>query len=170
MKLVRFSTPLSPLGWCPVFPLHNPDMWSCFGSIMVGLGRLTRRLLLVGTGLQSLSMAVLVFGVIVYGVFWGGLNFDLARLVDARLLVIVLPGFAAFAGIWLKRKWGPVLAVVSSLLDLLWWGWVAFYAMRHFGGIGAFLPEYIFFALFYGSMVILAIKEYRNFSMNQHHF
>lgn len=54
-----------------------------------------------------------------------------------------------------------MLAVVSSLLDLLWWGWVAFFAARRFGGVGAFLPEYVFFALFYGSMILLAIKEYR---------
>jgi hypothetical protein len=27
---------------------------------------------------------------------------------------------------------------------------------------GAFLPEYVFFALFYGSMILLAVKEYRS--------
>jgi uncharacterized membrane protein len=82
---------------------------------MVGWGRLARGLLLVGTGLRSLFMALLVFGVLVYSVFWGGLAFDLARLVDTRLLVIVLPSFAAFVGVWLGRRWGSVLAVVSFL-------------------------------------------------------
>lgn len=129
-----------------------------------------RGMLLAGTGLRSLFMTVLVFGVIVYSVFWGGLAFDLTRLVDARLFVIVLPSFAAFAGVWLRRRWGPVLAVVSSLLDLLWWGWVAFYAARRFGDAMVFLPEYAFFALFYGSMVILVIKKYRSYSLNQYHF
>jgi len=57
---------------------------------------------------------------------------------------------------------GLVLAVVSSLLDLLWWGWLAFYATRRFGGIGAYVPEYVFFTLFYGSMILLAFKEYQN--------
>jgi hypothetical protein len=42
---------------------------------------------------------------------------------------------------------------------------VAFYAARRFGGVGAFLPEYVFFALFYGSMILLAIKEYRNITL-----
>ena len=51
--------------------------------------------------------------------------------------------------------------MVSSLLDLLWLGWVAFFAARRFGGIEAFLPEYAFFALFYGITMILALVEYR---------
>jgi hypothetical protein len=148
--------------WYLVVVLHNPDMGAGFGVFMGGVGGVWRGLLLVGTGLRSLFMALLVFGVLVYSVFWGRLAFDLALLVDARLLVIVLPFFAAFAGIWLRRKWGPVLAVVSSLLDLLWWGWVAFFAARRFGGLEAFLPKYAFFALFYGSMILLSIKEYRN--------
>jgi hypothetical protein len=85
-------------------------MGSGFGVFMGGVGGVWRGLLLVGTGLRSLFMALLVFGVIIYSVFWGGL---------------------------------------------------AFYAARRFGGVGAFLPEYVFFALFYGSLVLLAIKEYR---------
>ena len=83
----------------------------------------------------------------------------------SALLLVVLPSLVAFVGVWLGRRWGSVLAVVSSLLDLLWWRWVAFYAARRFGGVGAFLPEYVFFALFYGSMILLAIKEYRNITL-----
>lgn len=74
---------------------------------MGGVGGVWWGLLLVGTGLRSLFMALLVFGVIIYSVFWGGLAFDLTRLVDARLLVIVLPSFAAFVGVWRGRRWGP---------------------------------------------------------------
>jgi hypothetical protein len=83
---------------------------------VVGWGAYTGGLLLVGTGLRSLFMALLVFGILVYNVFWGGLAFDLVRLLDACLLVIVLPSFAAFAGILLRKRWGLVLAVASYLL------------------------------------------------------
>jgi hypothetical protein len=103
------------------------------------LGGVVRGLLLVETGLRSLFMALLLFGVIIYGVVSGNLSMDLTRLLDARLLIIVVPGFVAFVGVWLRRRWGPVFAVASSLLDLLWWVWLASWAVRQYGGIVAYV-------------------------------
>jgi hypothetical protein len=79
--------------------------------------------------------------------------------------VIVLPSFAAFASVWLRRRWGSALAIASCLLDVFRWEWLANYAARRFGGIDAYVPEYVFFALFYGSMILLAIKEYKHLTM-----
>ena len=122
--------------------------------------RVYRGLLLVGMGLRSLFMAVLLFGVIIYGVYVGELSFDLAKLLDARLLIILLPSYAAFAGIWLRKRWGAALAVVSCLLDTFWWGWVASYAMRRYGDISLFAPEYAFLSVFYGATLVLAVLEF----------
>jgi hypothetical protein len=165
--LIRFFL----LSWFGVlFPWFIIPLCARFsGVIMGGVGGVWRGLLLVGTGLRSLFMALLVFGVLVYNVFWGGLAFDLARLFDLRLLAIVLPGFAAFAGIWLRRRWGPVLAIVTVLLDLFWWGWLAFWVTRRFGGIDAFLTEYAFFAVFYGGILVLAVIEFKRLGNGKIH-
>jgi hypothetical protein len=131
---------------------------------MVRLGRLTRRLLLVGTGLRSVAMFVLLFGVLLLRVAEGSVALDPLRVFDPRLLLIVVPGFAAFAGIWLRRRWGAALAVASCLLDLFWWGWLAAYTTRRYGDITPFTAEYVFFSVFYGAMLVLAVLEYRRLS------
>jgi hypothetical protein len=131
---------------------------------MVMLERLTRRLLLVGTGLRSVAMFVLLFGVLLMRVAQGSVALDPLRVFDPRLLLIVLPGFAAFAGIWVRRSWGAALAVASCLLDLFWWGWLAAYTNRRYGDLTPFTLEYAFFAIFYGTMITLALVEYRRLS------
>ena len=128
---------------------------------MVSFERLRRRLLLVGTGLRSVAMFVLLFGVLLLRVAQGAVALDAFRVFDPRLLVIVLPGFVAFAGIWLRRRWGAALAVASCLLDTFWWGWVASYATRRFGDISPFMPEYAFFSVFYGALLVLAVWEFK---------
>jgi len=128
---------------------------------MVRLERLTRRLLLVGTGLRSVAMFVLLFGVLLLRVVQGSVALDSLRVFDARLLLIVSPGFAAFAGIWLRRRWGAALAIASCLLDLFWWGWLAAYTTRRYGDITPFAPEYAFFAVFYGVTMVLALLEFK---------
>jgi len=131
---------------------------------MVGFEGLTRRLLIVGTGLRSVAMFVLLFGVLLLRVAQGAVAMDAFRVFDLRLLVIVLPGFAAFAGIWLRRRWSALLAVTTCLLDMFWWGWIAFYATRRYGDISLFAPEYAFFSVIYGSIFLFAVKEYQNLS------
>jgi hypothetical protein len=131
---------------------------------MVRLGRLTRRLLLVGTGLRSVAMFVLLFGVLLLRVAEGSVALDPLRVFDPRLLLIVVPGFAAFSGIWLRRRWGAALAVASCLLDLFWWGWLVAYTTRRYGDITPFTGEYVFFSVFYGAMIVLAVLEFRRLS------
>jgi len=127
----------------------------------VKIERLMRRLLLVGTGLRSVAMFTLLFGVLLLKVAQGTVAIDPLRVFDPRLLVIVLPGFAAFAGIWLRLRWGAALAVASCLLDLFWWGWLVAYTTRRYGDITPFAPEYAFFAVFYGATIILAVMEFK---------
>jgi hypothetical protein len=131
---------------------------------MVKLEKLTRRLLLVGTGMRSVAMFVLLFGVLLLRVVQGSVALDPLRVFDPRLLLIVLPGFAAFAGIWLRRRWGAALAVASCLLDLFWWGWLAAYTTRRYGDITPYATEYAFFSVFYGAMIVLAVLEYKRLS------
>jgi len=128
---------------------------------MVKFERLTRRLLLVGTGLRSIAMSMLLFGVLLMQVARGGVSLDPLRVFDPRLLLIVLPGFAAFIGIWLRRRWGAVLALATCLLDMFWWGWVAGYASRRYGDITPFASEYVFFSVFYGATIVLAAIQFR---------
>ncbi len=128
---------------------------------MVSFERLRRRLLLVGTGLRSVAMFVLLFGVLLFRVVQGDVDLDVFRVFDPRLLVIVLPGFAAFVGVWLGRRWGAALAVGSCLLDTFWWGWVAGYATRRYGDISPFMPEYAFVSVFYGAVIVLAVWEFK---------
>jgi hypothetical protein len=137
---------------------------------MVKLERLTRRLLLVGVGLRSVAMFVLLFGVLLFYVAQGSVAIDPIRVFDLRLLVIVAPGFAAVAGLWLRRRWGAVLAVASCLLDLFWWGWLAAYTTRRYGGITPYATEYAFFSVFYGAMIVLAVLEYRRLSPVRFYF
>jgi len=131
---------------------------------MVGFEGLTRRLLIVGTGLRSVAMFVMLFGVLLLRVAQGAVAIDAFRVFDPRLLVIVLPGFAAFAGVWLRRRWGALLAVATCLLDMFWWGWVASYATRRYGDISLFAPEYAFFAVFYGATMVFALMEFKQLS------
>jgi hypothetical protein len=147
--------------WCTVSSLRNLFRGSGFWGFMVSFERLRRRLLLVGTGLRSVAMFVLLFGVLLLGVVQGDVDLDVFRVFDPRLLVIVLPGFVAFAGVWLGRRWGAALAVASCLIDTFWWGWVAGYATRRYGGISLFMSEYAFFSVFYGAVIVLAVWEFK---------
>ncbi len=156
-----YSPPLLLWFRCPVSLLHNLDTGCGFWDIMVGFEGLARRLLLVGVGLRSVAMFVLLFGVLLLRVAQGSVAIDPLRVFDPRLLVIVLPGFVAFAGVWLRRWWGAALVVASCLLDLFWWGWLAAYATRRYGDLTPFAPEYMFFAVFYGATMVLALLEFR---------